>query len=209
MQNERCRRTWHCACVSIALEQPAGRSMSTLIVGSQIALRPVTTDDAARLFVLVDANRAYLRAWLPWLDGSRCEADTLTFLTRVIEQEREGREATLLIEHEGALCGVVGLNRIDALNRHCEIGYWLAEADQGRGIMTACVERLVQHAFEDRQLNRVAIHVATDNTRSRAIPERLGFKVEGVMREAGWLYDHFVDLVLYAIVCSDWTARRA
>jgi ribosomal-protein-serine acetyltransferase len=180
--------------------------MSTLTVNPETVLRPLSTNDAATLFALVDANRAYLRNWLPWLDGTRCEADTLAFITRVVREEEEGRVATRLIEHDGALCGVIGFHAIDALNRKCEIGYWLAEKYQGRGVITACVERLIRHGFEDRQLNRIAIHVAVGNAKSRAIPERLGFKSEGVLREAGWRYNHFVDLVVYALLRAEWKA---
>jgi ribosomal-protein-serine acetyltransferase len=178
--------------------------MATLIVNPKTILRSPSTDDAATLFALVDANRTYLRNWLPWLDGTRYESDTLAFIGRVVRDEEEGRVATRLIEHEGALCGTIGFHAIDALNRKCEMGYWLAENYQGRGIVTACVARMIRHAFEDRQLNRIAIHVAIGNAKSRAIPERLGFKPEGILREAGWRYDHFADLAVYSLLRSEW-----
>lgn len=179
--------------------------MVTLVVNPKTVLRSPSTDDVCRLFALVDANRAYLRNWLPWLDGTRCEADTLAFVTRVVREEEEGRVATRLIEYDGALCGTIGFHAIDALNRKCEMGYWLAQNYQGRGIVTACVQRLIRHGFEDRQLNRIAIHVAVGNAKSRAIPERLGFKSEGILREAGWRYGHFVDLAVYSLLRSEWT----
>jgi ribosomal-protein-serine acetyltransferase len=182
--------------------------MSILNVSPDTLLRPDSADDAGRLFAVVDANRDYLRQWLPWLDGSRSEADTLAFVVRALKEEEEGRGITRLIEFQGAIAGVVGFHGMNVLNRNSEIGYWLAEECQGRGIMTACVERLVRYAFEERAFHRVAIHVAVDNAKSRAIPERLGIQIEGVMREAGWLYDHYVDLVLYALVRSDGEGPR-
>lgn len=75
--------------------------------------------------------------------------------------------------------------------------------------MTACVKRLVRHAFEDLDLNRITLPIATENRRSRAVAERLGFRQEGVLRQAEWLYDHFVDHVLYAQIQSDWARRGA
>jgi ribosomal-protein-serine acetyltransferase len=53
-------------------------------------------------------------------------------------------------------------------------------------------------------LNRLVITCATQNQKSRAIPERLGFVHEGIARDAEWLYDHFVDHDIYAKLHCDW-----
>jgi ribosomal-protein-serine acetyltransferase len=50
----------------------------------------------------------------------------------------------------------------------------------------------------------VEVRAAPGNRRSRAIPERLGFRQEGILRDAEWLYDHYVDLVVYAMLADDW-----
>jgi ribosomal-protein-serine acetyltransferase len=181
---------------------------SCLNARNSTVLRPVSVDHAPFLFALVDANRSYLRQWLPWLDGCRCEEDQRSFLASVVQRGRNGRGAVWLVEQENLICGVAGFNWIEPINRVCEIGYWLAESYQHRGIMTACVSRLVKHAFTDLGLNRITIPVAVENQRSRAIPARLGFKIEGVLREAEWLYGHYVDHALYAQVRSDWIAQQ-
>lgn len=172
-------------------------------VRPNVALRPPTVADAPTLFALVDGNRGHLRAWLPWLDGCRSEADQAAFLAGVVERGQSGRGAVWLIEASGSVCGICGFNWIEPFNRVCEVGYWLSASHQGRGIVTACVGRIVRHAFDDLGLNRITIPVAIGNRRSRAIPERLGFQAEGVLRQAEWLYDWFVDHVLYARIKSD------
>ena len=173
-------------------------------VGEATTLRPVVADDAEGLFALTHSNRAHLRRWLPWLDGTQQTEDTRAYLNAAIEQARAGLGGVWAIEQSGALCGVAGFNRIEPSNRTCEIGYWLSAEQQGKGIMTRCVERLIRHAFDDLSLNRITIPVAVENQPSRAVAERLGFRREGVLREAEWLYDHFVDHVLYALVRSEW-----
>ena len=94
------------------------------------------------------------------------------------------------------------------MNRVAYIGYWLAENFQGKGIMTACCRCLVDHAFRDLDLNKVVIACGTGNARSQAIPDRLGFVREGVLRDAEWLYDHFIDHTVNALLRREWEMQR-
>ena len=178
--------------------------MKTLQVDARTRLRPVRPADAKALFALTDASRAHLCEWLPWLDAIRTEKDTAAFIRACVERSQQTGAFTGVIEHRGELCGVAGYNWIDAANRACEIGYWLSVDHVGRGIMTGCCRALITHAFEEIKLNRVNIPAAVDNLRSRAIPERLGFTQEGVLRDAEWLYDHYVDHALYSLLRRDW-----
>ena len=72
--------------------------------------------------------------------------------------------------------------------------------------MTAACRALITRAFDTAGLNRIEILCASGNRRSRAIPVRLGLREEGLLREAAWLYDHFVDLVVYATLAKEWRA---
>jgi ribosomal-protein-serine acetyltransferase len=80
------------------------------------------------------------------------------------------------IWHKGRLAGVVECHSIDWQNRSTTLGYWLGEGFQGKGIMTEACRALVNYAFKELRLNRVGIACATENHRSRVIPERLGFR---------------------------------
>jgi ribosomal-protein-serine acetyltransferase len=153
---------------------------------------------------LVDQNRAYLRQWLPWLDNSRTVEDSKAFIRHSLQQfaNNEGFQAG--IWYKGKLVGGIGYHAINWANRKVEIGYWLAEAYQGKGLMTKACRTLVTYAFNELGLNKVEIHCATGNIRSCAIPKRLGFTEEGILRDAGWLYDHFEDLVVYGLLAREW-----
>ena len=172
-------------------------------INDDIELRRLEPADALDLFGLVEANREHLRQWLPWLDGTRSVDDVVAFIDARAEQFNEGKGSHAGIRYRGTLCGVIGMHTIDAFNRSTSIGYWLDAAHQGRGIMTAACQAVVTHAFTTLDLHRVAIRCATENRRSRAIPERLGFSLEGVARDGEWLYDHFVDLAVYSKLRSD------
>jgi ribosomal-protein-serine acetyltransferase len=170
-------------------------------------LRPLTEDDVGPMFALVDANRAYLRRWLPWVDGASTVESIRGFMRGVQAQAAEGKSLELTIEHDGALAGMCGFRSLDRVNRAGEIGYWLREDRGGCGIMSACCRALVRHGFETLALNRISLAAAVENTRSRRVAERLGFRMEGVLREAEWLYDHFVDHAVYSLLRRDMLAR--
>jgi ribosomal-protein-serine acetyltransferase len=71
--------------------------------------------------------------------------------------------------------------------------------------MTEAVQALAGHAFEVWRLNRIEIRVAVGNTRSRAIPERLGFREEGVLRQAERIGERLEDSVVYSMLAEDRT----
>ncbi len=188
----------------VALRYP-----SRIPVDDGLELRLVTEGDAEEIFRATEANRAYLREWLPWVDATRSVEDTRAFVARSLDQVRfsDGFQCRIL-EH-GKFVGMIGFLYNDWTNLRAEIGYWLAQEAQSHGIMTRAVKALVDFAFENLGLNRVEIRAATDNHRSRAVPERLGFVQEGVLREAAWLNDHFIDLVIYAKLRNPPPARGA
>jgi ribosomal-protein-serine acetyltransferase len=70
--------------------------------------------------------------------------------------------------------------------------------------MTVALKALVRQGFEELELNRIQALVATGNLSSQAVCDRLGFKKEGVLRQAGWLYDHYIDLTMNSLLRSEW-----
>jgi ribosomal-protein-serine acetyltransferase len=186
-----------------------GRARSPMfVIDSALALRVLREADAAELYALTDANRAFLRRWLPWVDLVTSEEDSHSFLATVATQHKEGRGPTFGILRDGALVGVVGYLPIDRVNRSGEIGYWLAEREQGRGVMTACCRFAVRYGFLTLDLYRIQIAAGIDNVASRAIPERLGFKLEGILRARENLYGTFIDHALYSQLRSEFEAAN-
>jgi len=180
-----------------------------LRVNDSVELRQLVRDDAEELTILIDLNRSYLREWLPWLDSSGSINDTARFIGRSVEQAEDENGLTLAIICSGRIAGVIGQHYVDSLNRRTEIGYWLDAAHQGRGIVTRATARLVDHAYREQDINRVILQCASGNVKSRAVAERLGFAQEGILREAEWLYDHYVDLVVYSMLKRTWVTRKA
>jgi ribosomal-protein-serine acetyltransferase len=180
----------------------------TLHVDDDLDMRLLEPPHAVALFELIERNRPHLRAWLPWLDGTRSARDTRRF----IREAREGFKDLLMVQMGiwagEELVGAIGINRMDIANRRAQIGYWLSRDHEGKGIVTRCCERLIRYGFEQLDLNKIEIRCEPGNERSAAIPERLGFVREGVLREAQWINGRFVDLVVYGMLAREWMARR-
>jgi ribosomal-protein-serine acetyltransferase len=171
-------------------------------------LKLLTYQDAEELFSLTDSNRAYLREWLPWVDFTKDVEDTKSFIEMTMKQFASNNGFQTGIWYKGQLAGVIGFHNLDWSNRKTSIGYWLGEQFQGHGLMTKACIAYLNHAFTELNLNRVEIRCAVENKKSRAIPERLGFKNEGIVRESEWLYDHFVDHVVYGMLSKDWQGTK-
>jgi ribosomal-protein-serine acetyltransferase len=172
-------------------------------------IRLPTPDEAPALFALVDGNRARLRQWLHWLDDHASLDDTRRHIDHFVRLYEVREAFHLAVFDDGVICGMVSLQNVDWLNRKASVGYWLGEAWLGRGLMTKVCGTLIDFAFDELDLNRLEIHCAVANHRSKRIPQHFGFTLEGVMREAEWLYDHWVDHDMYALLARDYKRARS
>lgn len=174
-----------------------------LSVTDDVSLRLLEEADAQELNALIEANRTQLARWLPWAESQGFE-ETLEFIRKSRSQasENDGFQAAIVLD--GGVVGMVGYPGVDWANRSTRIGYWLDEAYWGRGIVTAAVQVLVDHALTVWRLNRVEIRAATENRRSRAVPERLGFRQEGTSRKAELVGGRYVDCVVYSMLAGEW-----
>lgn len=159
---------------------------------------------AEELFALTDRNRKYLREWLPWVDGTQTAQDTADYIEIMLSNFAREEGLGVGIWYKKQLVGTIDLHAVNGNERKAEIGYWLDHEMNGRGIMTRACRAMLDYAFNTMKLNRVTIRAAVGNRKSRAIPERLGFKQEGIERDAQWLYDHYIDLVSYGMLAKDW-----
>jgi ribosomal-protein-serine acetyltransferase len=177
-------------------------------VAPGVEIRLFALRDAEELFDVVQRNRVYLREWLPWVDYTESPEDLRRFIQRVINQYEANQGPQAVIRVDGRIAGSVGCHPIDWPNRHCSVGYWLDAGLQGRGLMTQCCAALIDYLFHDLGLHRLTIQCGTGNRKSCAIPRRLGFTLEGIMRQAEWVNDRFVDLIVWGLLEQDWRNPR-
>lgn len=178
--------------------------MFFLTVNANTHLAALALADAEALFNLINANRAHLRTWVPWVDDTLTPADTLRFIARAERQAEAGQALYAGLWHQEAMIGVLALNYIDNQRRQTEFGYWLGAAYEGQGHMTAACRALTAYVFDELKLHRVEIHCSPANGRSRAIPQRLHFVEEHTERQFEWLHGRYNQMVVYAMTAALW-----
>jgi RimJ/RimL family protein N-acetyltransferase len=141
----------------------------------EFSLTRWTFADGAPLRAVIEASGAHLADWMFWAAGGYSDEDAATFLRLTDKNWESGRAYEYAIRVDGSIAGGIGVMTRDG---GVEIGYWLGHAFTGRGLMTRAVSLLAADAFR-RGAGYVEIKHDEQNTRSGAIPARLGFTVVG------------------------------
>jgi ribosomal-protein-serine acetyltransferase len=177
----------------------------TLPVSQNIELKTLELSDAQAFFDVTRENNTHLRQWFGWLDDDKSVSDIEKYIIDSNKRFSENEGIDLAIWENMQMVGGIGIFPIDTANKKTSIAYWLAEDFQGKGIMTDSIKVVIEYVFEKMNLNRIEVTCAIGNEKSSALPKKLGFTYEGISRESGWLYDHFVDLEVYSLLAKEWS----
>ncbi|GIP21633.1 GNAT family N-acetyltransferase [Paenibacillus sp. J22TS3] len=175
-------------------------------IDDDLSLKLLEPRDAARLFELTVLDREMLGEWLPWVAFTREAGDTENFIRSQLEVYAKGLGVYCGLVYQGQIAGCISLKDLNLPNRKVSIGYWLGSEYQGKGLITKACRALINYSFQELELNRVEIRAAVDNKKSRAVPERLGFTQEGVIRASELIGDRYVDHVVYGMLAGEWTS---
>jgi ribosomal-protein-serine acetyltransferase len=175
-----------------------------LSIESDTELTLLDHEHAPEFMALIDRSRPYLREWLAWLDRTQRLPELIGFIDSTLHEFAEKKGLALWIWHQKKIVGIIHLVGIDSVNRQAMIGYWVGQEFRGRGFAKKATRAMCDYAFRERGLNRIEIRCATGNTASQAVPTALEFQREGILRDKEWLYDHFVDHVVFSMLAKDW-----
>ena len=173
------------------------------LADARFRLEPLTPGHADAMFAAVERDRAHLRRWLSWVDVTTTRAAVDASIATFRERAAAGTDRVYLLMADERVIGGIGVHGIDTANRHAEIGYWLAEDQQGRGVMTSACRAVTAYGFRELQMHRLEIRCAVENRRSRAIPERLGYAHEATIAGFLFLGGRFHDVAVYALLNPD------
>lgn len=175
--------------------------MKIIRVTENIILKQIELSDANDIFKTIDNQREYLGKWLPFVEYTNDVGYTKKFIQTTLDTPAENREYTFVIHYNGEFAGIIGFKSTEKQNKKTEIGYWLSEPFQKKGIVTMSVKALMHFAYNDLDINRIQIKCATGNIPSKNIPLKLGFKLEGIERQGELLTGGlFADIETYSIL---------
>lgn len=158
--------------------------MKIIRISKDLILKELELSDAEHIFKAIDSQREYLGKWLPFVEFTKSVKDSLDYVNTVVTMPEDCREWQFAVFCGCGFAGLAGFKGTDRLNRKSEIGYWLREEFQHRGIMTDSVRALIKFGFSELDLNRIQIKCAPDNIKSNKIPQRLGFTFEGIEHDS-------------------------
>lgn len=159
---------------------------------------------AGELYKLISKSRESIGKWLSFPQKTNQVEDSLAFIKSSLNRLSENNGYWAGIWHKGKIAGSIGFLYIDWDARKTEIGYWLGDEYTGRGLVTKSVNQFIAHSFSDLDLRKIEINVASENSKSRSIPERLGFTQEGIIRNYEFLNGEFQDRVIYGLLKEEW-----
>jgi ribosomal-protein-serine acetyltransferase len=175
------------------------------IQSARLVLSPIEPFDADDLWAAVDASRTHLQPWLPWVPFNGDAEASLRYAEASALDWDHGRACRFTIRDRKTreLYGVVGLEALTHLHQSVELGYWLHRDVTGRGLMTEASRELLTWAFSRLNVHRVRVAAATDNHASLRVIGRLGFRFEGIAREAERCHGRWLDHAVFAMLVTD------
>ena len=152
--------------------------------GERVLVRPYREKDAEALFEAMNESRDHLRPWLPFADEHQSVEESRNWIIHQMAQWllRDDLMLSIWELSTGRYLGGTGLHPLDWKIGYFEIGYWLRAAAEGYGYVTEAVQLLTNYALNSLQANRLEIRCDELNVRSAAVPKRLGYLLEGRLR---------------------------
>ena len=172
-----------------------------IVVNDLVHLSEFRSSDKDALIEHLNDRDIYertLRIPFPYTDA--CADEWLALVAKITKQQ--GRHVQFAVRTaDEFLIGGCGFDGFQIGKSHrAEIGYWLAKPFWGQGIMTAVVQRVCQHAFEEFGLVKITAHVFTHNSASARVLEKCGFNEEGLLRKHFLKDGQFIDARLFALL---------
>lgn len=186
-----------------------GKTVKTVFESERIIIRPLKESDEEAVYE--GARHEEVARYLIRLPHPYPREITLPFIRGKIKEFEEGSGYSFAVElkETGRLIGIVGLHEVDAKDKSAKLGYWLAKEHWGKGLATEAVGLLLEFAFQEAGFHRVEGSAFAENKASQRVQEKLGFKREGVRREAVYKDGGWHDAFAYGILKNEYKGLKS
>lgn len=149
-------------------------------IDDEVSLTLIHCNHAKEIVGIVNRQKEYLGEYLPWV--ATCDENSYQeFAKFALHKYADDKGIDTNIIYQGQIVGAVSLNNIYTSLKKADIGYWLSQEYQGRGIMTRAVRGIMNIAKEYYGVQVLEIKANEDNIPSRKVAERLGFAFNGII----------------------------
>ncbi|MDY7231785.1 GNAT family N-acetyltransferase [Hyalangium rubrum] len=114
-----------------------------------------------------------------------------------------------MVEADGRIAGTVSARELSRTQGRVEVGYMLAEEFIGRGIGSRAVAMMLERLFTIPVLQRIWLCTTVENLASQAVARKLGFRLEGVLREHCVVQGRRLDQQIWGLLRTEWEARSS
>lgn len=172
--------------------------LSENITAKRIVLKRRSHDHDNELWRAISENREFLREYLFWVDGTQSFEDVIKATDMFFQkwEEYENWCYDIYSLSDNRLLGCIDAHNLLFQDQRAELGYWLSEAETGKGYMKEAVVTL-ENALFDAGFHRVEIHCDINNQRSQKVAERCGYTLEYISKEALYHYTGLHDKMAY------------
>lgn len=171
----------------------------------RLLLFPLDATDSRDLWTAVESSRPELEPWLPWVPYNIDLESSARYAEASASDWDAARACRFAIRDRQTrrFLGVIGLEAFAHLHENVELGYWLRTDGVGRGLMTEAGRAVLAWAFGPLNAHRVRVAAATDNHGSLGVIRRLGFRFEGIARQAERVSGRWLDHAVFALLVTD------
>nr|WP_273842114.1 GNAT family N-acetyltransferase [Halalkalibacter alkalisediminis] len=154
----------------------------TEFYSERLLIRMPKPGDGKVVFDAIQASINELKPWMPFAQNLQSEQETEINIRNSYVKfiNREDLRLHIFLKDTGEFIASSGLHRINWDVPKFEIGYWIDTRYSGKGYITEAVQEISNFAFSELKARRIEIRCDSKNEKSRKIPERLGFNLEGI-----------------------------
>lgn len=175
-----------------------------LDIDELLDIKQVELKDAKALYQVIDSQRNYLRKFLNWIDATQKIEDCQRYIQSCIQQTAQLQAIHFVIRQQQEIIGGISLYDWKQDTKIIHLGYWLSEPFTHQGIVSKCCKQLIHYAFFEIGIKKIQLYYIPENIASERVADKLGFKIEGFIRQSYMLNGSIKDQYLAGLLKEEY-----